>query len=121
MNLFLTSTEQTDFAIVRKIIDYQKIVIDNRNVLIITVNEPLIGQGYGLKDYDPDVFYLINRHDENAFDKLNEFPISVHVLIIKSNTKLAPTSLDDLQHIAWADLYDNEMVAYKEQVKWGCL
>jgi hypothetical protein len=119
MDLFLTSDEYRDFSIIRKVIYYEKMVIDNRNVLKIIVNEPLIGQNYGLGAYDPDVFYLINRHDEDAFDKLNVFPIAVHVLIIKSYTKLAPSSLDDLQHIAWACLYDNEARAYEDQVKWA--
>ena len=116
MNLFLTSDDYTDFLIIRKIIYYQKIVIENRNVLKVIVDIPLIGQEYNLGAYDPDVFYLINRHDENAFDKLNMFPIAVHVLIIKSSTKLAPTSLDDLQHIAWADLFDNETDAAEYQI-----
>ena len=82
------------------------------------VDIPLIGQQRGLGAYDPDVFYLINRHDENAFDKLMTFPIAVHVLIPKTFTKLNPIILNDLQHIAWADLYDNETSAYEEQVKW---
>ena len=108
MNLFLTSGDYTDFLILRKIIYHQKIVIENKNVLKVIVDVPLLGQKYNLRDYDPDVFYLVNRHDEKTFDKFNVFPIHVHVLIIKSKTKLSPDSLDDLQHIAWACLYDNE-------------
>lgn len=118
MNLFLTSDDYADFLIVRKIIDYQKTVIDNRNVLKVVVNEPLIGQKYNLGTYDPDVVYLINRHDENAFDKFNAFPIGVHVLIVKTTTKLTPTSLDDLQHIAWACLFDDETTANEFHATW---
>jgi len=116
MDLFLTSSDYADFSIIRKIVYYERIVIDNRNVLKVIVDIPLIGQKYNLRDYDPDVFYLINRHDEKAFDKLNVFPIHVHVLIIKSCTKLSPVSLDDLQHIAWAALYDNETDANKHRM-----
>jgi len=118
MNLFLTSDDYYDFSIIRKIIDYHKIVLDNKNVLQIKVNEPLIGQKYNLGSYDPDVFYLISRHDENALNTLNTFPIPVHVLIPKTTTKLEPIILDDLQQIAWASLYDDETLAYEDQVKW---
>ena len=118
MTLFLISDDYFDFSIVRKIIDYQKIIIDNRNVLKIKVNEPLIGQKYNLGDYDPDVFYLINRHDENAFDKFNAFPIAVHVLIAKTSSKLTPIDLEELRHIAWACLFDTETAAYEYQVTW---
>ena len=114
--LYISSCEYKDFATPRRVLCYQKAKIDNRNCLIIEVDKPLIGQKYNLKDYDPDVFYLINRHDENAFDKLNVFPIHVHVLIVKTYVKLIPSSLDDLQHIAWACLYDNEEEAYKHRI-----
>lgn len=116
MNLFLTSDDYLDFQIVRKIIDYQKIVIGNRKVLKVEVDKFLIGQKYNLGDYDPDVFYLINKYDEDAFDKLNKFPIHVHVLIPKTLAKLTLVSLDELQNIAWASIYDNEADAYERRI-----
>ncbi len=81
--------------------------IDNQKVLKVKINKPLIGQKYNLNDFDPDALYLINRYDENAFDKLDVFPIHVYVLIPKTYTKRIPSALNDLQNIAWAMLYDN--------------
>ena len=116
MNLFLTSEDYIDFLIIRKIYNFDKILIENRNVLKVKVDIPIIGQKYNLGDYDPDILYLINRHDENAFDKLNKFPIHVHVLIIKTREKIVPTCLDDLYHIAWASLYNNKKDAYNHKM-----
>lgn len=107
MKLYISSYEYQDFDKPRKIIRYQKTELSSRNTLIVEVEEPLIGQKYGLLDYDVTTFYLINRVNEHAFDHLNRFPIDVYVLIIKNNMDRHIVSLDQLQNIAWACLYDN--------------
>lgn len=108
MKLYLSSYEYNDFEIPRKVLQYQKTKLDDRNALVIEVDKPLIGQKYGLLDKYVTKFYLINRIDEDAFEKLNKFPIDVHVLIVKSPETVNPFSLSELQNIAWACLYDNE-------------
>jgi len=108
MELYLSSYEYADFDIPKKVIQYRKTVIDNRNVMVAEIDAPLIGQKYGFGDADVSVVYLINRVDEDAFEKLNSFPIDVHVLIPKVKGDKEPLTLSQLQNIAWACLYDNE-------------
>lgn len=104
MKLYISSYEYEDFAIPKQIKNYKRTKIDNRNCLIIDVDKPLIGQKYGLSSCTIDTFYLINRVNEYAFDKLNIFPIDVYVLVAKEMDITNATSLSELQNIAWACL-----------------
>ncbi len=108
MEFYLSSYEYEDFAVPRRVLHYQKTQIDNRNCLVIEVDKPLIGQKYGLLDCDIYTFYLINRVNEYAFDAFDRFPIDVYVLVAKISPIIAPTSLSELQNIAWACLYDGK-------------
>lgn len=116
MKLYLSSYEYNDFEIPRKVLQYQKTKLNDRNALIIEVDKPLIGQKYGLLVKGVTKFYLINRVNEDAFEKLNKFPIDVHVLIVKSPETVNPSSLSELQNIAWACLYDNEKDAISHRL-----
>ena len=116
MALYISSYEYEDFAIPRRVLHYRKIKINDRNCLIIEVDKPLIGQKYGLSNYDVNVLYLINRVDECAFDTLSKFPIDVYVLIAKTSQIVNPILLTELQNIAWACLYDNEVDAYEHRI-----
>ncbi len=107
MKIYLSSYEYDDFVLPKVVLQYQKAIIDGRNVLIVEVDRPLIGQKYNLLDEEIAKFYLINRVDENAFNKLDNFPIDVHVLIKKRKEIINPHSLSELQNIAWACLYNN--------------
>lgn len=117
MKLYISSYEYKEFDIPRKIHHFIKGKIDNRNALIVDVDIPIIGQSYELFDYDIQTLYLINRVNENSFDKLDSFPIDVHVLIPKSHKNLAPKALSEMQNIAWACLYDNEEDAQNHKIK----
>ena len=108
MQLYLSSYEFSDFEISRKVTHFQRMKLDDRNVLKIEVESPLIGQKYGLFGNDIAIFYLVNRVDENAFVKLSKFPIDVHVLIVANPEINNPSSLEELQNIAWACLDDNK-------------
>ncbi len=116
MELYISSYEYEDFAIPRHVLHYQKTKIDNRNCLVVKVDKPIVGQNYGSLIYNIDTFYLINRVNEYAFDTLETFPIDVYVLIAKTAKVINPTSLSELQNIAWACLYDNETDAYKHRI-----
>ncbi|HYM94358.1 MAG TPA: hypothetical protein VET23_09490 [Chitinophagaceae bacterium] len=110
MKLFLSSEEYYDFEVPRELIRYFKKNIENRNVIIAEISNPLIGQKYGWGAEDITNLYLTNRfmEDQEAIEKLNKFPIHVQILIPKSNRNQSPSSLSELQNIAWACLYDNE-------------
>jgi hypothetical protein len=116
MKLFLSSYEYEDFATPRSVLQYRKTKIDDRNCLVVEVDKPLIGQKYGFLDCDVNTFYLVNRIDDSAFDTLNKFPIDVYVLIAKTPQIVNPISLTELQNIAWACLYDNEIDAFEHRI-----
>lgn len=111
MNLYISSYEYSDFEIPRKVQQLYKVNLEGRNCLVIEVIEPLIGQKYGLIN-DVTKFYLINRVDEQAFEKFEKFPIDVFVFIPRNDNILHVTSLLDLQNIAWACIYDNHKDAF---------
>lgn len=108
MKLFLSSYEFDDFDKPRKLLSIEKINLDDKLILMAEIENPIIGQKYGLLDKDISVLYLICRVDKDAFIKLNKFPIDVHVLISNKSSKGNVSSLDDLQLIAWACLYNNQ-------------
>lgn len=117
MKLYLSSYEYESFEIPREILHFRKETIDNRNALVVEVDKPIIGQKYGLLGNDIQTLYLVNRVNENAFDKLDSFPIDVHVLIPKSSENHVPTTIADMQNIAWACLYDNEEDAKNHKIQ----
>lgn len=90
MELYLSSSDYIGFEYPRKILHFRKEKVENRNTLIIEVDIPVIGQEYGYGETDINTFYLINRFDENAFDKLDKFPIHVHVFIPKDKKTSPP-------------------------------
>ncbi|MBM9502565.1 hypothetical protein JWG44_20125 [Leptospira sp. 201903071] len=112
LNLYLSSYDYDEFAKPRKILQYQKEKFSGRNILIVDVDTPVIGQTYGFGGNEISRLYLINRVNENAFDQLNQFPIDVHILIVKKLAVLPPSSISELQSIAWGCLYDNEREAH---------
>jgi hypothetical protein len=111
MNLYLSSYEYEEFDIPRKVLHFERLQLDNRDVLAVEVKQPLNGQKYGLLGEEITMIFLVNRVDERAFISLNRFPIDVHILIIKSLKTFLPHSMDELQNIAWGCLYDNELDA----------
>lgn len=115
MKLYLSSYEYLDFDIPREILDYRKVVIGNRHCLLVSVDNPVIGQKYGLTQ-DVNELYLINRFDEMAFDRLREFPIDVYVLIAK-NSSIEISSINDLENIAWACIYDDLQDARQHKLR----
>ena len=119
MKLYLSSNESTEFAIPREILEYHKIAINNRNVLVVEVDEPVIGQNHGLGGTDITRLYLVNRHVEDAlaFDKLDKFPIHVYVLLLSGNN--LPCTLKEFKNIAWACIYNNKEDAQSHKIEYG--
>lgn len=121
MNLFLMSDDYLDFKIIRNVLKYEHIKIDNLGVLKIETHIPIIGQSYNLGDFDPNVFYLTNRYNNNYLDKLKQFLIAVRVYIVKDKQMTSPLTFNDLQQIAWASLYDNQIDAENDNKMWDIL
>ena len=109
--LYLTSSDYLSFNLIREVIEYERIFLDKKEVLVVTVHEPLIGQNYGFGSEDISKFYLICRYPESSFE-LESYPIHVHVCIPKEPKK-KPSKISDLKNIAWASLFDNKEDAGK--------
>ncbi|HEY9003265.1 MAG TPA: hypothetical protein VIM89_18050 [Mucilaginibacter sp.] len=105
--MYISSYDYYSFHTPRKILNCDKITIENKKVLVVEVEPPVLGQQYGLPS-DISTLFLINRFNENGFDHLDKFPIDVYVLISNDSNKHSPSSLADLRNIVWACLYDNE-------------
>ena len=106
MILYLVSDDYVDFQIVRTVQSYRHISIEGIEALEVITDIPLIGQRYGLGDFNPNTFYLVNRFKDNNLHNLNSFPIAVYVYIVKNKDVKYLTS-NTLQLIAWAELYNN--------------
>lgn len=103
MKLFLSSLDCEEFSIPLEIIDYEKVLISNRNCLIIkTSNELPFSNEY--KDKVLNKFVLVGRYSDESIANLSKFPISVHVLEYLEGD----IELKDRYNFAWAFLYDNE-------------
>lgn len=105
--LYLSSYEYDDFSVPREVIQYHELTIDGRKVMMLHIENPLIGQQYGWGGEDIDKIYVTNRFEGDSLDKLDTFPIDVYVLIPKNPKIFLPSSLSELSNIAWACLYDN--------------
>jgi hypothetical protein len=117
MKLYISSYEYETFEKSREILSFQNMIIENRNILVVKVDTPIIGQKYGLGGIDIQTVYLLPRFIEDPFNKLDIFPIDVCVLIPISVKNLVPKSLSDLQNIAWACLYNNKKDAKNHKIK----
>jgi hypothetical protein len=117
MKLYLSFSDHVDAEVPRKILQYKKILINNRNVLVVEVDEPIIGQTYGFGGTDIKKLYLVNRYVEDvlAFNVFDKFPIDVYVLI-PPTLNIIPSNLKEFMNIAWAWVYDNEVDAKKRKI-----
>lgn len=119
MNLFISSSDYCNFNIVRTVLYYEIILIDDIEMMLIETNIPIIGQPYGLGALDPSKFYVANRYigAQRQLKELKQFPIEVYVYIVSNTSEYNKIEhISQLQNIAWACLYDNETDATQHRV-----
>ncbi|MBI9090104.1 MAG: hypothetical protein JEZ12_12890 [Desulfobacterium sp.] len=104
--MYLSSYEYEEFEKPRKIVSLTKLKIEGRVAFRVLVDIPVFGQDYGLGGVDVDTLYIVGRFED--IEELNSFPFEVHVLIPKMIGSDTFNSLDQLQNIGWASVYDNE-------------
>lgn len=111
--MYLSSYEYDEFKSPRRIISTIKLRIEGRVIYKVVVDVPVFGQDYGLGGKKIDSLYLVGRFDD--IEELNIFPFEVHVLIPKVG--LEPiSSLNQLQNIGWASVYDNKKDAIEHKL-----
>ncbi|MGB7069080.1 MAG: hypothetical protein WBD22_06260 [Pyrinomonadaceae bacterium] len=102
---------------VRRVESYSWKDIRNQKLLVVQVDPPVDLAAYRPIPGLVAKLYLTNRFVEQAsdFQNLEAFPLFVHVLVAKSDGVEELESIEDLSHIAWADLYDNRQDAETDQ------
>lgn len=58
MKLYLSSYEYDDFESPKEILQYHKTIIGDRNVMVVDVDKPLIGQKYGYGGSDISIGFI---------------------------------------------------------------
>jgi hypothetical protein len=105
------------FYHLREIVDYEHVILDDKQAIRAEIDIPINGQAYGLGGLDQTTVYLIDRHvptGECSVEKLGKFPIEAHALIVRESSTKNVTSLNQLQEPAWVTLFDNKEEALKE-------
>jgi hypothetical protein len=111
MKLYLSSYEYDEFSLPKEILTYEPQVINNRNCLVVTLKEPIVGNKYGF-NHDLFKFILVDRFDDEHLKRLKGFPIDVHVFVYEEEKK----TWEEMKNIAWACLYDNLQEAKEHKI-----
>ena len=83
------------------------------DLLLVTVEPPLIGQHYGLGCLDIHTLLLAPRHKGASLFPIKQWPVFVNVarLLIQRPEERERFDESELESIAWAELYRTEAEA----------
>jgi hypothetical protein len=98
---YLTSTDYDEFKKPRIIESPKSIIIESRNLTVVEINDPIIGQSYGFGGDDITRLYLLGRFKDDTVESA-KLPFDVHVMIPKNKDLSEVKSLKDLLNIGWA-------------------
>ena len=104
--MYLSSYEYEEFKKPRKIISLKRLKFQERVIFKVGVDIPVFGQDYGLGGVNINTLYIVGRFEH--IEKINFFPFEVHVFIPNSIHCNTINSLERLQNIGWASIYNNE-------------
>ncbi|HYD34965.1 MAG TPA: hypothetical protein VD999_02765 [Vitreimonas sp.] len=106
-DFFLASSEGYDLEEPKKCYKLRRVSNENRDdMLLVKVEPPLVGQGYGLGGKDVDTLLIIPRHVGASLFPINEWPLYVHVALVPLDRINQNTfSKEEIKPIAWAELY----------------
>lgn len=99
--LFLTSTDYDEFKKLRIIESLKSITIESRNLTVVEINDPIIGQSYGFGGDDITRLYLLGRFKDDTVESA-KLPFDVHVMIPRNKDLSEVKALKDLLNIGWA-------------------
>lgn len=89
-----------------------------KDLLLIRIDPPIIGQKYGLGDCDIDVVLVAPRYKEDSIFPINKWPVFVHVarLLIYNPQERSSLREDEFEPIAFAELYKSEQDAWLKKM-----
>jgi len=106
MSFYISSTDYYEFEEPRKIIKYEKHVLNGLHCLIAWIDPPVLGQNYGWGERNIDKVILVPRFEEDALQQLKDFPIEVHVFVpadLSNPEQVRPWK--EMKNIGWVRLY----------------
>lgn len=77
-----------------------------RGILVMIIDPPAIGQGFGLGGEDITTTAVTPRHEGRSINPLSSLPMEVHILLFKkpSHADQRDLGVDDLRPVAWGKL-----------------
>jgi hypothetical protein len=79
-----------------------------RKLFLVRVEPPIIGQPFGLGSKDIELVVLATRHGGASIQPPSSWPISVHVARLLSDAIGETIRTDQMESIAWGELYPAE-------------
>jgi hypothetical protein len=112
-DFYLASTEGYNMQEPKRCWRIRRIGTDKRDdLLLLKIDPPLLGQRYGLQGRDVDQVLVATRHEGDSLFPITQWPVYVHVARpLVDITGLDKIQSNQLESIAWAELYQTEQDA----------
>jgi hypothetical protein len=110
-DVFLSSSEGYDLETPRRCKFRGWLTSNYRDdLMLVSIEPPVIGQKYGLGGSDIDEVVIASRHKGESLRNVARLPISVHVARLREPLAPGQRTIDEatLVSIAWADVYGSE-------------
>ena len=106
---YLTSSDNLGFETPRKCHFLKRLRSQVRdNLMLISIDPPLIGQKYGLGGKDIREIMITHRFKGDSLFPIKKFPIYVHILRILNDNKIKNNEVlneEDFELTAWGEIY----------------
>jgi hypothetical protein len=117
-DFYLASSEGYSIESPRRCRAIKRIRGEHRDdYLLIEIDPPLIGQGFGLGERDIDQVIVATRHEGASLFPIKRWPVYVHVarLVVRYEGQDVVRN-DEIESIAWAALYATEEAARAKDI-----
>jgi len=115
-NYYLASTEGYNLEDPHKVFVLKQLRGMHRDDYhLVSIDPPIIGQKYGLGGKDITEVILASRLEGDTLSIINNYPMAVYVFLPLKDIIINSDELkdDDIELIAWAEIYQNEEGARK--------
>lgn len=116
--LYIAATDYKVLEEPRRCKDAQKLIVNNRACLAVSIDEPINVEQFGFRAGDIYDLLLVGRFEDKMLHRLDSFPIEVHVFVQPSAAEPLDWNKpwEELLSIAWARLYDNYSDAKQHKI-----
>jgi len=114
-DFYLASTEGYGLEIPRHCVPIRRLRGDVRDdYLLVKITPPLIGQHFGLGGNDIAQVIVASRHEGESLFPVRSWPVYVHVARLLVPSIGTTVQQDEMELIAWAELYPTKADAEAE-------